>query len=157
MAEAEPKAARVAKPGSDAIGSLADPAALAERTEPGARRRWHQALGFALTGRRLDALGRQQQPNLAQFLNALESIVGRDAIVQHKVDARNSGGSWPHQVPADLMEGIGYAQFAAVLAQVIASFPDDRSPVAAARAATTQPVTPCDRRLLDEVPPHHGS
>jgi hypothetical protein len=156
MADSGSEAAWVEKPEPHAARSLAHPAAFGDGTDPGAPR-WHQALGFAVTGRRLNSLGRQEQPDLPEFLTALESIVGRDAIVRHRGDARTGGESWPHQVPAELMAGIGYARFAAVLAQVLASFADDLSSEAAPRGATAQPTTPSDRRLLDEVPPHHGS
>lgn len=97
---------------------------------------WHQALVFAVTGRRRPELGRQAEPDLDVVLAAL-------------VDEPRGA----HPVPADLREGIGAAQLAAVLAELRARLAasTDR-PVLAERAPDA-----AERRLLAEVPPHHGS
>ncbi len=59
-----------------------------------------------------------------------------------------------HPVPAELMRGIGAAQFVAALAELrrLITPPTDRAPVVADRTFTAE-----ERRLLGEVPPHHGS
>lgn len=101
---------------------------------------WHQALAYAVTGRRLDGLGRQARPDpvaLAQILRDRGLATG--------------SSSWP--VPPELMRGLGPAQFLAALAQL-------RSTLAPARAAAPvladRPLTADERRLLTDVPPHHG-
>jgi hypothetical protein len=97
---------------------------------------WHQALVFAVTGERRPELGRQVAPDL-------DAVV--DAIGDHPVGA--------HPVPADLTDGIGAAQLAAVLTalrtRLWAAGP---RPVVAERAPDA-----AERRLLADVPPHHGS
>ena len=106
------------------------------RTDEGAERAWHQALVFAVTGERRPELGRQARPDL-------------DAVVA-AIGARPRGA---YPVPADLADGIGAAQLAALLQQVRARL----------AAAGPQPVLAerspdaAERRLLADVPPHHGS
>lgn len=101
---------------------------------------WHQALAYAQTGRRLEDLGRQPTPDPAALAGLLRH---RDL----------AGGSAVHAVPADLMRGLGPAQFLAALAQL-------RSALAPAPATApvlaNRPLTPEERRLLIDVPPHHG-
>jgi hypothetical protein len=102
--------------------------------EPGTT--WHQALVFAVTGERRPELGRQEQPDLDAVVGALS---GRPR------------GAYP--VPADLRSGIGAAQLAAVLTELRRRLTAGGSrPVLAERAPDA-----AERRLLAEVPPHHGS
>jgi hypothetical protein len=120
---------------------------------------WHQALGYAMTGQRLDALDaldgldpldgqdRLNLPVLARTLLDLQRA--RQVVLASSVVER-------HHVPADLRAGIGPAQFWAALSEltmlVNRSQPTRPSPVIADR-----PLTPEERRLTDETPPHHGS
>lgn len=105
---------------------------------------WHPALAYALTGRRMDELGRQTQPDVPALLAAL----GGHATPQELLRST-------YVVPAELMEGLGAAQFAAALFAV-------RTAIATQPGATPAPVvssrllTVDERRLLSEVPPHHG-
>lgn len=102
--------------------------------EPGAT--WHQALVFAVTGERRPELGRQDIPDLA--------------VVVAEVGGRPRGA---YAVPADLTDGIGAAQLAAVLIALRARLAAAASrPVLAERAPDA-----AERRLLADVPPHHGS
>ena len=96
---------------------------------------WHQALVYAITGERRPELGRQAEPDL-------------DAVVAVLGDATR--GARP--VPADLREGIGPAQLAAVLTELRSRLAAASSrPVLAERAPDA-----AERRLLADVPPHHG-
>jgi len=97
---------------------------------------WHEALVFAVTGERRPDLGRQEQPDLDVVVDALRG--------------RPRGA---HPVPDDLRSGIGAAQLAAVLTELRRRLAAVGSrPVVAERAPDA-----AERRLLAEVPPHHGS
>ncbi|MGI3783163.1 MAG: hypothetical protein ACRYG2_20560 [Janthinobacterium lividum] len=97
---------------------------------------WHQALVLAVTGERRAELGRQDTPDL-------------DAVVE-AIGDRPRGA---HPVPADLTEGIGAAQLAAVLTELRRRLAvGDSRQVLAERAPDA-----AERRLLADVPPHHGS
>ncbi len=97
---------------------------------------WHEALVYAVTGQRHPELGRQERPDL-------------DVVAALLRGARTGA----HVVPPDLRRGIGAAQLAAVLVElrrrVAASGPQA---VLAERA-----LDAAERRLLADVPPHHGS
>lgn len=108
---------------------------------------WHVALAYAVTGRALDDLGEQVRPEPAGLVIALNERVIAGEL------PRPDGTS--HIVPPELMAGLGSAQFSAALSAVRSGFGIDgltRRPPALAR-----PLTADDRRLLAEVPPHHGS
>lgn len=104
---------------------------------------WHQALVYALTGRRRPELGRQRSPDLVVLADWLRSEAAGDLA------------TWPTVVPADLMAGIGPAQFWAALSQLR----DGLRPAAAPNppVLADRPLTADERRLLTDVPPHHGS
>lgn len=118
---------------------------------------WHQALAYAVLGQRHPELGHQSGPNLPQFIVELDRMVagGLDKIRTRVRQLRAAGAPWPHPVPSELMVGIGYAQFAAAMDRLLdqlelnAPIP---SPVLTDRALTAE-----ERRLADDVPPHHGS
>lgn len=97
---------------------------------------WHQALVFAVTGERRPDLGQQDEPDLSAVLATLG-------------DAPRGA----HPVPADLTEGIGAARFAAVLTALRGRLTASGArPVLAERSPDA-----AERRLLVDVPPHHGS
>lgn len=98
-------------------------------------RRWHQALAYAVSGERRPELGAQVAPDLEVVVEALEGRP-RGAFV----------------VPADLREGIGAAQLAAAVTELRARLGRASRPVLADRAPDAD-----ERRLLADVPPHHGS
>jgi len=116
---------------------------------PGA---WHRALVYAVTGQRRSDLGVQPAPDLAE----LQRLLRPDELAESVRALRDSGRPWPYPVPADLMAGLGYAQFAAALAQLQSVL--GLAAVRPGRAATsrTRALSAGERRLLDEVPPHHG-
>ena len=100
---------------------------------------WHQALAYAVTGQRLEDLGRQAFPDASALAEVLR---GRRLTVSPASPS----------VPPDLMHGLGPAQFLAALAQLRSAL----APVAAAPVLADRPLTPDERRLLTDVPPHHG-
>ena len=102
----------------------------------GAEGAWHQALVYAMTGERRPELGRQTAPDVA----AVVALLGDEP-------------RGAHPVPPDLVDGLGAARFAAVLAELRSRFATRAPhPVLVARAPDAD-----ERRLLSDVPPHHGS
>ncbi|MGI3780550.1 MAG: hypothetical protein ACRYG2_07200, partial [Janthinobacterium lividum] len=97
---------------------------------------WHQALVFALTGERRPELGRQDVPDLTAVTAAI-----------------SGSPRAAYAVPADLTDGIGAARLAAVLTELRTRLSATGSrPVLAERTPDAD-----ERRLLADVPPHHGS
>ena len=109
---------------------------------------WHQALVYAILGRRLPELSLQDQPDVATLADELSA----DDHLGASVQALQTQGTWPLPVPSDLMVGLGWAQFMAALAELVQKLGLDayRTHLAVDRAANAD-----ERRLLDEVPPHH--
>ena len=106
---------------------------------------WHQALAYAVTGRRLTGLGLQTVPDVTALAAALRARLERGDLAL--VDPSTS------DVPADLMTGLGAAQFWSALAELrraLAAEPQ-RGPVISSRPLTTD-----ERRLDEDRPPHHG-
>ncbi len=104
-------------------------------TAGAAARSWHQALAFAVTGERRPDLGTQPVPDLD--------------VVAVALAGRQLGA---YAVPADLREGIGAAQLAALVTALRARLAPGGRPVLADR-----PPDADERRLLADVPPHHGA
>ena len=129
---------------------------MAAAVGPAAGRRWHQALTYAVTGESPDMLGEQASPDVVALARQLLSMSSTDALAVHRRATLQTGGSWPHPVPSELMAGLGYAQFGAALTQLIRELGLDEPGVVATQTSMVS-VTPDVRRLLDEVPPHHGS
>lgn len=102
---------------------------------------WHQALAYALTGRRYPELGRQERPDLEQVADFLRP----------RLPDRPGP---PHPVPADLGAGLGPAQLAAAVVELRRRLGLNQ-PLQRA-AVTDRPLTPEEQRLLREVPPHYG-
>ncbi len=114
---------------------------------------WHQALGFALVGEALP-LGTQQRPDVAQLIVALdEAGWPRTRISEHAHDVRGAGLPWPHPVPAELRAGMSPAQLAAALRAVRDAL--DLTGLTAHAPSARSALTPDERRLIAEVPPHH--
>ena len=115
--------------------------------------RWHEALAFALVGERLD-FGVQKAPEPASLVAELG---GRGWPVDrvHGLAAQRAAGEqpWPFPVPDALRGGLGAAQFQAALA----ACRDLLGLTGEARAPSTRTdLSPAERRLLADVPPHHG-
>lgn len=105
---------------------------------------WHQALAYAVTGRRYPELGRQERPDLDALTAFLE------ACPPSELDP--AALRTAHPLPPDLAAGLGAAQLWTLVA-------DLRSRLVAAPASTvarSRPLSADERRLLQDVPPHHG-
>ena len=109
---------------------------------------WHQALAYAILGRRLPGLSHQDQPDVAELARELSANDQLDAAVK----ALRAQGTWPLPVPTDLMVGLGRAQFLAALAELVQELGFDAH---GTQLAVDRPANADERRLLDEVPPHH--
>jgi hypothetical protein len=114
-----------------------------ETTEPA----WHQALTYAVTGRRLGELGRQRQPDVAVLAQQLKQLAADDPTWTWLAEPAD------HLVPGELMAGIGAAQFWAALAD-LRRFLGISDPGGSAVAAD-RPLTLDETHLADERPPHH--
>ncbi len=105
---------------------------------------WHQALAYAVAGVRLDGLGRQVRPDLDVLTALMRPRFETD------LDPAELGRV--HPLPPDLAEGIGAAQLWAAVAELRHRL---SSPVPVV-VAEERPLTADERRLLHDVPPHHG-
>jgi hypothetical protein len=114
-----------------------------ETTEPA----WHEALAYAVTGRRVDGLGRQRQPDVASLARQLEQSAAEDPSWTWATEPAD------HLVPAELMAGIGGAQFWAALADLrrILGITDPGG----SAVTTDRPLTVEEIRLSTDRPPHH--
>ncbi len=104
---------------------------------------WHAALGFALTGEWLD-LPPVERPDPEVLLAQLAEAGWSGARL---IEAARQ----PHQVPTDVVAGLGAAQFWAVLVDVrrrVGAGSEVRPPAAA------RPLTADERRLTADRPPH---
>ncbi|HKF86929.1 MAG TPA: hypothetical protein VKB85_02515 [Propionibacteriaceae bacterium] len=109
---------------------------------------WHQALAYAILGRRLPQLSHQDEPDVA----ALADELSADDQLGASVKRLQAQGTWPLPVPSDLMVGLGWAQFTAALAELQQKLGFDAHRT---HLAVDRPANADERRLLDEVPPHH--
>lgn len=116
--------------------------------------RWHSTLAYALVGESFD-LGVQCRPDAEELARAL-SERGWDApaVRAHALEERRAGRPWPHPLDADARAGMGAAQWFAALGRARAALGVD---VLAERAPSPRTTLDADeRRLMAEVPPHHG-
>ena len=130
---------------------------MAATPSAGEPRPWHQALAYAVTGRAWPELGQQSGPDLVELASRLRAVEGEEGLRQHVRMTLQGEEPWPHSVPAELRAGLGYAQFAAALNQLRSELRLDGPTVVANPGERTGPVSAAERRLLDDVPPHHGS
>lgn len=115
---------------------------------------WHAALLFAITGDRTADAGRQQRPDLAAVSDWLTGRPGGLKRLRADIARRRADGEpWPHPLPDDLRRGLGAAQLLAALAELRRQLllDEPERPVLSDR-----PLDRDDRRLLADVPPHHG-
>lgn len=119
--------------------------------------RWHIALALAIAGRRWDDLGRQDAPDpehlAEQIADRFEG--GVDGLRAMIINRRATGLDWPFPVPEDLRAGLGAAQWLAALSAVRHRLGLDRP--ASTPVLADRPLDAAERRLLADVPPHHGS
>ncbi len=105
------------------------------------------AVAWSLTGTRVDAMAGDVHAALA------DSGWDRAAILSHAQAVSAAGGIWPHPVPDDLRLRLGSAQLLAAVQRAqldLGLFGQPASP------APPRALNPDERRLLQEVPPHHG-
>ena len=116
---------------------------------------WHPALAFAVTGIRMDDLGRQQRPDVPALAREilLRSPDGQTGLAARVAERRAQGEPWPFPIPEDLGSRLGAAQRYAAFAQLIELLRLDLPP---SRTVVDRPLDADDRRLLNDVPPHHG-
>ena len=114
-----------------------------ETTEPA----WHQALAYAVTGRRLDGLARQLQPDVPILARQLQQMAADDTSWTWLAEPAD------YQVPAELMTGIGAAQFWAALADLRRTL--GISDPGGSAVTADRPLTLDETRLDDDRPPHH--
>jgi hypothetical protein len=105
---------------------------------------WHQALAYAVTGVRFEDLGRQSQPDLDALTALLRTRLGTEVDPAELARA--------HPLPGDLAEGLGAAQLWAAVTELRRRLTAAPSAV----VAEVRPLTADERRLLQDVPPHHG-
>ncbi len=73
--------------------------------------------------------------------------------LRREVRRLRAAGRWPIPVPETLASGTGYAQLAAALHQLRLLLGAD----APSSVTVDRPLSADDRRLQDDVPPHHGA
>lgn len=116
---------------------------------------WQSALVFAVVGEVTpEQDGSASGPDLDAIVATLTGRAGGPARIREQIAARHgSGEPWPYPVPAELRAGLGAAQLVAVIAEVRRRLELDppEHPVLSDR-----PPDADERRLLAEVPPHHG-
>ena len=107
------------------------------------------AVGFALTGG--TALIASVDPDPLTAL--ADAGWSTPRIVAHAEQVRAAGGVWPHPVPDELRAQVGSARLFALLQRLQVELGLFGRPAA---PAAPRPLTADERRLLNEVPPHHG-
>jgi hypothetical protein len=131
---------------------VSEPPASAPDAEP---RRWHAALAYALLGGVPEGLSTPDSLDIARFLRELDALwPGGLPAVRSEVSQQRSEGRWAHRVPPKLMRGLGAAQFSAALAGVRRDLGLDV--LTTTRRPAERRLDPDERRLLTDVPPHHG-
>jgi len=106
-----------------------------------------EALALALTGRSCVMPG--PDPLAALAADGWDAA----AIARHAEAVIDAGGVWPHPVPDELRTRVGSARLLAALQRVqqdLGLFGRSSAP------AAPRKLTGDERRLLDDVPPHHG-
>jgi hypothetical protein len=116
--------------------------------DDGTERAWHQALAYAVCGRRLEQLGRQHGPDIAALSTALRDLAAEGALI-----LPSPSDQAVHTVPSDLMQGLGAAQFHAALSALRSEL--GLGVAMRGTVAPNRPLTPAERRLIEDAPPHH--
>jgi hypothetical protein len=108
---------------------------------------WQQAVAYAATGRRYTELDGRSGPDLDALTAFLRSRLG--------VDLELSELAQPHPLPEDLRGGIGAAQVWAAVVELRARLAPPAT--GATTVLRSGALTAEERRLVEDVPPHHGS
>jgi len=116
-------------------------------------------VAIALTGGTLpapDDLGASSLTGDATSdLIAWLAAAGWDAgrLMQHRDETLAAGRVWPHRVSAAVRGNLGAAQAAALIRGVVAELGLDHGVTTVRRRIQADDA---DRRLIAELPPHHG-
>lgn len=122
---------------------------------PGQRgARWHAALAYALLGPPVLDLAETGAPRIADLAVDLYDASGGADALRRTVSEAQVRGVWPYEVPGGLRAGLGAAQFAAAWSALLATLATDAP--AAWPVLQDRALTPDERRLLADRPPHHG-
>ncbi|MDR0847895.1 MAG: hypothetical protein LBN10_02435 [Propionibacteriaceae bacterium] len=90
-----------------------------------------------------------------EILNALaEAGWPPERIRDHAAQTRDADEIWPHPLDLDTIRTIGPAQWHALLGAALSTLGLDVSPQ---RPTNRTTLTADERRLLQDVPPHHGN
>lgn len=106
---------------------------------------WQEALAYAVTGRRYAELAGRPGPDVDELVAFLKPRLGADLDRSELLR--------PHPLPQDLRQGIGAAQLWAAMTELRARLaPPAAGPTAVVREG---PLSAAERRLVEDVPPHH--
>lgn len=117
--------------------------------------RWHQALAWAVTGHAHPELGEQPRPDLPALAERLLAAPGARQEIEERRAAQRDRGATPPAVPSELMAGLGAAQFTAALTGLRQRLGSGDGPTFRP-VLSSRPPDAAERRLLEDVPPHHG-
>jgi len=117
--------------------------------------RWVGAIAWALAGVELP-----EPAGVALNAGAIVAWLAEqgwttDRLAEHRAGCQESGEPWPHPVPAGWLPPGSAARFHALLTAV-----RDAAGVrglVARQVPAERHIGPAERRLLGDVPPHHGS
>ena len=121
-------------------------------SEEAARRCW-VALGYALTGQQLTAPDAPtwQACDVVAWLADNGWDVGR--LVERRQQAQQARQPWPTRLPEELMAGLEFARYGALLAQVRKHTGLDGLTSTIHRGPLR--IGPQEARLMAELPPHN--
>lgn len=117
---------------------------------------WFVAVGLALTGASLPApvdAAPVQPAAIAGWLAGLGWTP--DRLAEHRHACRDDNRPWPHPVPVTLLGAGTAARLHALVAEVRGL--TGTSGLVATQRPGQRVLTADDRRLLADVPPHHGN
>lgn len=117
--------------------------------------RWYGAVATALAGVELPepSGGALDAESIVRWLG--DQGWPAERLAEHRAGCRESGEPWPHPVPAGWLPPGSAARFHALLTAV-----QDAAGVrglVARQVPAERHIGPAERRLLGDVPPHHGS
>jgi len=121
-------------------------------SEEAARRCW-VALGYALTGQQLTAPDAPtwQLGDVVAWL--ADNGWDADRLVERRQQAQQTRRPWPDQLPEELMTGLEFARYGALLAQVRKHTGLDGLTSTIHRGPLH--IGPQEARLIAELPPHN--
>ena len=110
-------------------------------------------LGRALTGQ--DILFESSPTNVEEILSAL-ALAGwpPERIRDHAEQTREADEPWPHPIDLDAVRAVGPARWYALLGSALTTLGLDVDPQKPSNRTT---LNADERRLLQDVPPHHGN